>query len=226
MMSPEEYLKSNSIQECVLYYPGAGTDIQPLKLFAQHPQVTRVIYADYLTGESRRHDVREFIVHLGPVAEPEGLAPAEFFCNGWTDFWSDTQNHQPHTNPDHAFGLRCFLRNPFGRRPIRFDYLATEGIGTYSVLVKAGIRPSIVVLQEHSGNAKTWFGSGCELHSMALECDALPEMLLVASNTDPWPGYERVSDDAAGCGEANHNRALYRRTRSPRAQKAQTEFRN
>lgn len=208
MLSPEEFMRESCPQECVLYYPGAGTDTQPFRLFGGNPHLSRVIYADYSPSAHHRQEVERLFKFRRPNARFVDLTPGDFGCQEWEEFWYGNSESREESTPAKAFGIRGEL--PLHPR-VRFDYLATEAVGTYSVLLKAGIRPNFIVLQDHGfGGNWTTFGGRSQLYKLARQNNALPELLLVADNTDRWPQYEQVSEPVENCGAAKHTRALFR----------------
>ena len=211
--TPEEYLKSlrrepkASGRNAILYYPGSGTDYGPFRLFAENSKVAKVIYADYLLSEL---DAREFITHLpgwqldGEIVRPE---PGFFHARTWEDFWPDDPLSRRAARPQSAFALRATLSN--SRRFVEFLFLGTEAIQTFSILAKSRLLPTIVVLQDHGfGSGWANFGGESTLFTRA-SLAGLPQLLLVATNTVPWPGYEQTSEFIAQ--EDQHDRALFRR---------------
>ena len=213
MPTPPNYLKSlrrepKALRRSAnLYYPGSGTDDGPFRLFAENSKVATVIYADYLVSE---HDARHFITHLpgwqleGAITRPE---PGFFRARTWEDFWPDDPLSRRAAGPQSAFALRATLSH--STRTVEFLFLGTEAIQTFSILAKSRLLPTFVVLQDHGfGNNWAKFGGESNLFTRA-SLAGLPQLLLVATNTDPWPGYEQASEFIAQ--EDQHGRALFRR---------------
>jgi hypothetical protein len=105
-------------------------------------------------------------------------------------------------------------------RRIALLHIHAEAMWVYcQVWARRRIAPYAIVLQDH-GFGGSWcnFGSqGSPLLSMAQQA-GLPEWLLVADNTDPWPGYQQASEDAEPGGQHGHPRRLYRLYRPPAPQ--------
>ena len=223
-MHPADYLRSQNLTRLVLYYPGAGTDDGPLTLIGENVTTAVVIYADYGVDEKA---VTGFVTSLPQfqVGNMRWLEPSILGVATWAEAWAlDTASRRFH-GPERAFGLQCGLHRrglgPFGhpdRSRMRFQYFATEAVGTYSLLLRGrdDMVPRMVVLQDHGfGGYWTLFGGRSEMWRAAADANKLPEHLFVAENTEPWPGYQRVTDYAPQPGQMHeHARAFFRLTRS------------
>ena len=216
MPTPPEYLKSLRREpkvlsrSAILYYPGSGTDYGPFRLFAENSKVATVIYADYLVSE---HDARHFITHLPGwqlEGEIERREPDCFRARRWEDFWPDDRDSRQHARPQTAFALRATLSH--STRTVEFLFLATEAIQTFSILAESRLLPTIVVLHDHGfGSGWAKFGGESNLFTRA-SLAGLPQLLLVAANTERWPGYEQTSKFTVQEGQMHdHGRALFRR---------------
>ncbi|MCE9614887.1 MAG: hypothetical protein K8T26_11460 [Lentisphaerae bacterium] len=214
-MTPDEYLTNQRPNGGVLYYPGAGTDSGPFRLFAGAAGVATIVYADYMTT---RNDAEAFFAQIAGEAtvQIEGMKPGDFGAEAWDDFWPNNPASRSHATPDGAFALQARFSAVPGGPPIRFIYLATEAIQTFTILVRARIKPTVVVLQDH-GFGCNWdrFGKDGQLWKAAKGTKALPELLLVAENTDSWDGYIQLTEYAPCGGQMHaHSRALFRRSRT------------
>ena len=194
----------------ILYYPGSGTDYGPFRLFAENSNVTTVIYADYRVTE---HEARQFITHLPGwqlEGEIERLEPDFFRADWWEDFWPDDPASRENAGPPTAFALRATLSR--STKSVEFLFLATEAIQTFSILAESGLVPTMVVLQDHGfGCGWAKFGGESNLFTSASSV-GLPQLLLVAANTAPWPGYGRASESTEYDEQMpTHPRALFRR---------------
>ena len=211
--NPQEYLRTiTSAEKMVLYYPGSGTDWGPFSLFANNAPVSTVIYSDYGSDRKKAETLISSLHRSGwNGGQLEELTPNDFGVSTWEEFWPDNEKSRKIAEPESAFAIQTHLSNSNGAK-IRFIFLATEAIQTFSILVRAGITPTAIVLQDHGlGGGWAPFGGKSELWQAARELKALPELLFVANNTKPWSDYARVSDDAVYEGQMHdHRRALYR----------------
>lgn len=217
-LRPHEYLESNRVDEVVLYYPGSETDFGPIELFAKNANVvvSKVIHTDYghRIGQQTEGD---FVPRLDVwnTGRMQRLGPKYFGVAEWHDFWPEDPRSRDHSiSPEEAFAFMTYLSRPNAAN-IEFTFLATEATHTFSVLVRAGIVPTVIVLQNHGwGRNWTSFGGESELWRRAVDLNALPDFLFVADGTDPWPGYEKVSSSYAYPGQMHdHARAIWRRPR-------------
>ena len=217
-MNPNEYIVTTpELNGSVLYYPGSGTDSGPVKLFGGNTELSTVIYCDY---ELNQDDAHRFVCNIegfvaGPINE---LRPADFDARDWNAFWPKNPSATRHHNSRTAFGIKTTLSNKCERK-FDFIFLGTEEVQTYAILLHAGIYPNIVVLQDHgSGGNWTSFGAGGELEKIAIRHGRvdgiMPDFLFVAEGaTQPWDGYQQVSDFALYKGQwHSYKRAIFRRS--------------
>jgi len=207
----EEFFSSR-----VVYYPGAGNDGQPVKLFASTHSAHCFVYVDYhvrreeieaeldRTGFRGYHTLARIFVQereltpygWRPHIEPWEFARAEYILD---------------VAPPFAF-LEVLERNSdlddsHGARRFAVLFMGADGFAAYDALFcqpHSVSPPFAVVLQDH-GFGGNWedFGGGGLLERIAQRTNTFPEMLLVANNTVPWEGYERV--EARGeCGGMGH----------------------
>lgn len=212
---PDEYLKSNHVPEVVLYYPGSGTDFGPIQLFAKNANVvvSKVVYADYCHRIDQRTE-RDYVPRIDEwnTARIQRLGREYFGAAAWDDFWPEDAQGREFSIPEQAFAFTTYLSRPNAAN-IEFIFLATEATQTFSVLVRAGIIPTAIVLQDH-GWGLNWrsFGGESILWQAAVDLNALPKLLFVADDTDPWPEYRKVSSSHVYPGQDHaHARAIFRR---------------
>lgn len=223
----------------IVYYPGSGTDGQPVQLFASTHSAHAFIYADYGVTEERirseLHDARRgfrgySILAIVQVSEAQ-LTPA-----GW----------QPHLGPMDAQraqvrALRFAGADPYamvvvlqrnadlgdehGPRRLAILFIGGDGVATYDALFcqARGRPPFALVLQDHGfGGNYTRFGQRGLLQAVAQRADRYPEYLLCAHrNTEPWIGYAQIPDiaDVVG-GMWGNARGLFVREVHPQASHA------
>lgn len=93
--------------------------------------------------------------------------------------------------------LKKRLANPLLYDHDTFHYLNTDGVGTASVLLQNGIKPDVVVLQDHGqGHDYTYFGyhEGQENAFYNIFQDSLPKYLFAdLEAAGMWPGYHQVT---------------------------------
>lgn len=209
-MRPDQYLADVRLRRKVLYYPGSGDDYGPLKLFAEHGGFKTVIYADYGMTEGKALQFLEKIPGWTPGGRPKLLKPKDLSINTWEDCWPRSRASRAHSSPEKAFAIRVRLVSSSGLA-VKFLFLATEAIRTYSVLAGSGLLPTAVVLQDHGlGGGWAPFGGDSKLYKQAHEHLPLPKLLFVAERNEPWPGYEKVSGFHAYPGSTyKDRRAIY-----------------
>jgi hypothetical protein len=193
----------------ILYYPGAGTDYGPFIRFSEQTALKTVIYADYGTKKDKATEFLSAIPGWS-VEQVSNLQPQDLgLVASWEQFWPVDPESRKFAKPDSAFGLRAKLVRQHDGISVDFIYLATEAAQTYANLLLAGLRPTIVVLQDHGfGGNWTKFGGHAELFEQAQV--ALPRYLLVAKGTGVWPGYTQISGGHADAGQMHSfERAIF-----------------
>jgi hypothetical protein len=196
----------------VVFYPGSGTDGQPVQFFGLRHAAHCFVYADY--GITRDHVQKELGADGHPFAGyksagHEELLEHDLTPNGWL----------PHINPKaappgpvapvlpYAF-VEILERRPgfddaHGPQRLAILFLCADGVAAYDSLfcqVNA-TAPYAVVLQDHGwGGNWTTFGEGGHLEKLASSTGRLPQFLLVAANTDVWGGYSAIDGATLGGG--------------------------
>jgi len=208
-LKPKEYLRQNVIdlefilRQPSLYYPGAGIDLEPFKLFAQHSLVSTVIYCDYNWESARRLVKNDIYRKLKDceVISTKRIEPDILGCKSWEDFWSSAPDAYS-ADPSDAFGLFAEIHFKPDNKTINFVYLCTEAIQTYKVLFSdRKIKPTVAVIDSYMCPLG-FCGSDSELYEIAMP--ALPRYIYTGGKA--WPGYDCVSKDETG---TQHKRALY-----------------
>lgn len=212
----------------IVFYPGSGTDGQPVKFFGSRHVAHCFVFADY--GITRGH----VLADLGEAGHPFAgyrrvgrteLGQQDLTPNGWTPHF------QPENAPSGPFasdGPYAFIEvlersagfdEGHGPKRLAILFLCADGVATYDALFcQANAQtPFAVVLQDHGwGGNWTSFGRDGALEQLATKTGRFPELLLVAENTDAWVGYSAVDGSVArGGGVHRFNRQLWRRTCAP-----------
>jgi len=215
-LSPKEYLQSNVIdldyilRQPTLYYPGAGEDYGPFKVFTEYSNISTVIYCDYHGGYGERILKDELLKSYEFISEKR-IGPDILGMSSWEDFWPVEPESLKWGHPENASAMLFEMRLKSDRRVINFIYLCTEAIQTYKILFSnKKISPTVVVIQDHGlGCGWTCFGGkSSKLYKIAKP--ALPRFLY-SENEPEWQGYERVSCIGEPEGPCNRKRALYAR---------------
>ncbi len=210
----------------VVYYPGAGTDAQPLRLFSSAHAAHSFIYVD---SGMKRLDITRLLVGGELLKGYKTLFAVEagekdFFANGWLDMRETYSDIDMFTAPELQWGLWAVLEreaqydNAHGPKRLLFCYLCCDGISAFASLWpkvngRRRTHPYAAVIED-SGLGSNWamFGSEkSQLFKVATRHESLPPWLLVAvgRSAKPWPGYDRASKETEPGGKDNADRALY-----------------
>ena len=180
-----------------LFYPGAFKDWSPLDVFAT--TCNRFILIDYYISKAV---ARQFLLDLpwfvnGSIHE---LGPEDFGVANWQAFWQEGPKKRyrmdggmmsPDSDP---FVLKAQLHNPSGNLSEVY-YFGTEAIKTFEVLCDFGMKPGVIVCQDHGLFSGQWtdFSGFSLLYAAAVRHNALPKYLYLdtSQRPSPWPGYEK-----------------------------------
>ena len=207
----------------VVYYPGSGTDGQPLRIWGKSHSAHCFVYVDYGVHQSELHEIlsnehhhrhpRGYRpIHIADLTERD-LAP-----NGWRPHMNALGRRRQGFANATPFALWTVLerKEQFGddHGPERLSLLniGGDGFATFDAMFcqSAGREVFGLLLQDH-GFGGNWsrFGGESYLYDLASRF-VLPQWLLLAENTMPWHGYTCVSSSDSG-GMHLHPRRLYRR---------------
>ncbi len=195
----------------VLYYPGSGDDYGPMLHLYQQFKWSAVFYVDYL---SKRNDALKMVRDMPGTqsTDIQPLGPRFMRQRAWNRYWHTNPASQRFAVSRSAFAFACDLSIE-DAATFRYHFYRTDAVQTYENLLNTGVKPTVVVLQDHGWGCNwTSFGGSHEMYETALLHRALPEFLFVADNTIVWPGYVRIDAPVVIEGQMHrHARALYRR---------------
>jgi hypothetical protein len=210
----------------IIYYPGSGIDGHAVKVFGSTHAAHCFIYADYgipqtlleETLKNSRSRFRGYHTAARIQLRKEDIVPA-----GWSPHIQPTELPERSRDRVHirttAFAFLEILQREqgldatHGAHRLAVLFLGADGIATYDALFcqSASNRPPFcLLLQDHGfGGNYDRFGKGGLLERIASRCGVMPQWLLAADNTQPWEGFEPVSNVEGDSGGRN-NRFLYK----------------
>lgn len=200
--SPRDLLR-NLLNSRLVYYPGSGTDGRPIAEFNIAHAASCFIYVDYLLDRKQLLDELEQHSILGyrSIAKIE-LNEADFAIGAWESHLRGAATYTFQPGPPYAF-INILERldgysEEHGQRRIAVLFLAADAHATFDALFcqkTSGPPPYCIVLQDHgSGENYSPFGQGGHLSQIAFDCRILPQLLLVAENTQAWRRYYHRND--------------------------------
>lgn len=201
---PGQHIDFNeAFQSRILYYPGAGTDGTPMKLFNQAEYCHLHIYVDYGVKHNQilNETCKKGAIPGYSLLDYQELSPADLVPNGWTPHLNANQNppFPSFAENGDVFGLiAIFQRGEEGIGCDRFAliYLGGDGIATYDALFLNTLHraPDVLVLQDHGfGGNYDCFGKGGLLDELGHVIPS-PKYMLIGDNTLPWEDYDRLGD--------------------------------
>lgn len=196
-----EFLKSR-----VVFYPGSGSDGQPIQVMGSTRFSHSFIYVDY--GRDRQSIVRSLEYRDSwfkgyALFDRFDVPERELTPFGWTPHLTiDELGEEPHrfvSGPPFGF-MQILVREKgfdesHGPERLAILFLHADGVATYDALFcQSGATPPFtMVIQDHGwGGQFTPFGESGLLKRLAINTDRLPEYLLIASITDAWSGYTKI----------------------------------
>jgi hypothetical protein len=207
-----QFLAADFFASRVVFYPGSGTDGQPVQFFGSRHAAHCFLYADY--GITREYVQQE----LGANGHPfvgyvsigrKELLEHDLIKNVWVPSIKPGAAPQGPLAPMRAYAfVEILQRQPgfddaHGPRRLAMLFLCADGVAAYDALFcqPKARAPYTVVLQDHGwGGNWTKFGQGGALEQLASRTERLPQLLLVAANTDVWQGYSAIDGAVAGGG--------------------------
>jgi hypothetical protein len=204
----------------VVYYPGAGIDGQPVRLFNMTHSAHCFMYVDYLARRSaleqciNAHGFRGYeIVGSYDYSEKE-LAP-----RGW----------QPHVDPEKkTFSQEC-SENPYcvlyilkredgygdehGAETLAFMYLKADAIATYDALFanRNFDPPFCMIIEDYGfGGQYARFDKGGLLEEIAVKGDVYPQYFLINGQSAPWSCAKSLNLEPQRGGMHDCERFLYK----------------
>ncbi len=220
LLTADEFRPDHFFSSRIVYYPGSGTDGHAFELLCGMHSVHCVLHIDYDTSAidvkralspgsphhiaGYRPCVQSLLTQADAAAflalQPE-LCPhcRESFVR--SALWTVLERQQD-------------FDDQHGPKRIAFLHVQADAIwvccSVWSALDRS---PFAVVIQDHGygGNWTTFGGENSPLYTFQRKPQqAFPRWLLVAENTDPWPGYYEASDPTPPAGMGPHRRKLYR----------------
>lgn len=214
--SQSKFNATEFLSSRVVFYPGSGTDGQPVKYFGSRYAAHCFVFADYGVEKEQISEELEETGH--PFAGYSSLArmdvaERDLSPNGWVPHIDPRDAQQAPRAP--IFGvvrpfalLEILERQPgfgdaHGPQRLAILFLCADGVAAYDALFcqNGSTAPFAVVLQDHGfGGNWTRFGKGGVIEGIASRAARTPAYLLVATNTDAWEGYDAIEGSAEGGG--------------------------
>ena len=214
-----------------VYYPGSGDDGEPVRIFNQSHSAHVFLYVDYgVSRERLETQLRDGYFtgyhSLGRIEfKAEDIAKVDFVPHvdlSRISRWGKELQRRV-TAGVKPFCMMDILErdqdrnDSFGAERLAVIFLCGDGIASYDAMFGSKVyhAPFAIILHDHGfGGNYDKFGRGGLLEECAVNTDSFPELLLTASNTEVWRGYDRIGGLApAVAGQTHARHVLYRRDR-------------
>lgn len=210
----------------VIYYPGSGTDGDPVKVFGSTHSAHCFVYADYGVTQTTLHEQLAHPEHgfMGYHSVARlSLRQSDLVPHGWAPHIGPRDLHRFSSHfatVSHApFGfLEVMERNldrdeDHGARRLAILFLGADGFASYDALFcqRDSVQPPFAAfLKDHGfGGNYDRFGQDGLLERIARRARVFPQYLLVADHTQAWRGFERVPDVDGRVGPHGMRRFLF-----------------
>lgn len=199
-----EFPIKNIISSRAVFYPGAGTDGQPLKIFCESHSAHCFIYVDYL--KSKKELIKQLKENLASnywgyktLFAIEGLAK-DFFPEGYKNI-SDKKEKTFKWGIWAVLGRDSDYSNGPEPKRILFCYLCCDEVSAFASLWPKDKKdaPYAVVINDHNPDLiRGEFGGG-QSHLYKIvprnqDNKPMPEWLLTVEDSKEWPAYKRVTE--------------------------------
>ena len=184
-----------------LFYPGSGTDGQPIRLCSTAHAAHTFVYADYMVpaneivskvNKFKGYDIERLENLDEALVSPIGWRPRQDLSD-----CPDT-DLTTLTTPYYLYVVLRRKRNfnrMHGPKKLAILFIGRDGFETFDILYCQNGRriPYLIVVQDHiSGGNFDRFDNRGLLHQYAQDYNAQPQLLLVAENSNAWEGYIRT----------------------------------
>lgn len=196
----------------VVFYPGSGTDGQPVKFFGSRHAAHCFVLVDYgipkTLVENELGEAGHPFMGYARVGRSE-LRESDLTPNAWVRHLQPEQAQPFQQAPEKPYAFVEVLdRLPgfgqdHGPKRLAILFLCADGVAAYDALFcQDGAKaPYAAVLQDHGyGGNWTRFGRGGQLEILSSQIERWPAFLLVAANTEVWSGYSAVDGAIEGGG--------------------------
>lgn len=222
----ESINRSDIINTRAVYYPGAGSDGQPVHTFVQSHAAHLFIYVDYmLSSDDIKNELKNNGFRGYNILDSIDLEEKDLTPNGWRPHVQPTREQIERmarfTDKKGFATLVIFERDKDlddKHGPLRFAiiFIGGDGIATYDAIFgnKNAPAPFCLILQDHGwGGNWNYFGQGGMMEEIAKKTDAYPQLILAATtdSTRIWDGYGKCSCNAVLGGMHHNRRELFER---------------
>lgn len=215
---PVDYLKENELDkegDPILYYPGAGTDWEPIFTFGPDSNINNFVYVDYWITKD------EVLISLNDnssleVLEVKDLEPQNFGKRNWRKFWprdtiiprEEGMNDQFRVSKESGKLFACKIRLKLtSNKEINLYYIHADGIETFKVLNEYGWKFRVLTIELHW--VGSYFGKGGAMEDYNFLYNPVPYIYFNNRNAI-YEGYEQITAFADRT-KHNSDRALFKR---------------
>jgi hypothetical protein len=194
--------------ERTVYYPGSGTDGQPVELFASTHFSHTFLYVEYgIERPQIKNELRDN--HHGfkgyNLLDEINISPEELTHKEWANHLNQDKlskfSHSFSQIKPYAFiqvlERKSEYTDTHGPTRLAIIFIGGDGIELYDAIYCKGARkpPIAIIIQDHGfGGGHARFDKDSPLHKIAARTRQFPEYLLVAEYSKEWPNYTPIDD--------------------------------
>ncbi len=182
-----------------IYYPGSGQDLKTLiQILEKFKNISEIFFCDYL--EHISDDELTTITNWELLKKAE-LTSMYFNQENWSEFWYNHPNSFQFAEPNSKTSNLFILYNSKTKQTVRFYQLATEGVGTYRILIKNKLRPQLIFLADYgfgcNWDPNIWgdiVANDCKTSYLKRFARNTNYIMVDKISTNPWLNYSLIND--------------------------------
>lgn len=182
------------LNDNTLFYPGAGIDNHPIRVFEPLGIINTYIYVDYLLPKDYVvKSLNENFIEGYHLYDVQDITFKEFKINKYVHHYKLTDEdikRMPSKSELQSYAIVATFESDDLKRRFSLIYLGADAIATYDILFQNYKIPTAIVIQDHGfGCNYNSFGGEGALFEIASKLKAFPKYMLRSTNTVCWKDY-------------------------------------
>ena len=185
---------STILNDSTLYYPGAGIDNHPIRVFESLGIINTYIYVDYLLPKDYIvKSLNDNFIEGYHLYDVQDVTFKEFKINKYVHHYKLTDEdlkRMPSKSELQSYVMVAIFESDDLKRRFSLIYLGADAFATYDILFQNYKIPTAIVIQDHGfGCNYNSFGGEGALFEIASKLKAFPKYMLRSTNTVCWKDY-------------------------------------